>query len=41
MGKCIGKHNLKTFYGFLWAIVVLIVYTGACFFTWIVTKAAK
>jgi hypothetical protein len=37
-GKCIGKHNLTYFYGFLFGIFSLIVWTAACVFAWVIQK---
>ena len=34
MGQCVGKYNLRYFYGFLWAITALLIFTAASFFTW-------
>jgi hypothetical protein len=39
-GKCIGKHNLKPFYAFLWAVTGSIVYVIACVLTWLLGKVA-
>lgn len=40
MGQCVGKYNLFYFYGFLWAIVILIVFTTVSFFVFIIGRNA-
>jgi len=41
MSKCVAKGNLMYFYGFLWSVVFLIIFTAAAFFTWLITKATN
>lgn len=38
-GKCIGKYNLKYFYGFVWSMCGLIFFTGGAFITWLVRRS--
>jgi DHHC palmitoyltransferase len=40
MGQCVGKYNLFYFYGFLWAIIILIVFTTVAFFVFIIGRNA-
>ena len=36
MGKCVGGHNIRFFYAFLWSVFSLIIYVAACVLGWVV-----
>jgi hypothetical protein len=40
MGKCIGKYNLRYFYGFLTAVFSLLVYVVTCSVAWAINRGA-
>ena len=39
-GKCIGKYNLRYFYGFLWSISALMCYVTVGTLVWVLTKVS-
>ena len=40
-GKCIGRNNLKYFYGFVWSMCALIFFTGGAFIAWLVRRSVN